>query len=231
MTTAKLRPERIDENSCTTITHLLDQATSISIISFENQFISLWLHILDVTVNHLFRTRLTKVYHRHENHFIKNITMLSLYYLVRKFSFDYTLVNSTSFLQNLHCIIEVIVPLIHIHHDFTLAEFHHLTECRNLMTSLATNAILQAKRFQRIKRIILRKALSVHGTVNLLIMHQDQNAILGFLQVQLNHINTHINAILESLNRIFRSITPVSTMRNNHNIFLSRLIEILKNLF
>ena len=231
MSTAKLRPKCVDENSCSTITYFLYQAASVGIISLEYQFVSLWLHVLDVTVDYLFCTRLAEVYYRHENHLVENITMLSLYHLVRKFRLDDALVNCTSLLQNLHGIVEVVVALVNIHHDFALAEFHYLTECRNLMAGLAAYTILQAERFQRIKSIILWESLTIHGSVNLLVVHQNQNAILCLLQVQLNHINTHVDTVLECLNRVFRSITPVSTMRNYHNIFFCRLIEILKNLF
>ena len=231
MSTAKLRPKSIDENSCSTITYFLNQAASVGIISLEYQFVSLWLHVLDVTVDYLFCTRLTEVYYRHENHLVENITMLSLYHLVRKFSLDDALGNSTSLLQNLHGIVEVVVALVNIHHDFAFAEFHYLTECWNLMAGLAAYTILQAEHLQRIKSIILWESLTIHGSVNFLIVHQNQNAILCLLQVQLNHINTHVDTVLECLNRVFRSITPVSTMRNYHNIFFCWLVEILKNLF
>ena len=231
MSTAKLWPKRIDENSCSTITYFLNQAASVGIISLEYQFVSLWLHVLDVTVDYLFCTRLTEVNYRHENHLVENIAVFCLYRLVRKFSLDDALVNCTSLLQNLHGIIEVVVTLVNIHHDFALAEFHYLTESWNLMAGLAAYTILQAEHLQRIKSIILWESLTIHGSVNLLIVHQNQNAILCLLQVQLNHINTHVDTVLECLNRIFRSITPVSTMRNDHNIFFCRLIEILKNLF
>ena len=40
-------------------------------------------------------------------------------------------------------------------------------------------------------------------------------SILGFLQIDFNYIYPHINTILDSLQGVLRSITPVSSMRNN----------------
>ena len=199
MSTAKLWPKRVDENSCSTITYFLNQASSVGIISLEYQFVSLWLHVLDVTVDYLFCTRLAEVNYRHENHLVENITMLSLYHLVRKFSLDDALVNSTSLLQNLHGIVEVVVALVNIHQNFSLTEQHGFSKCRNLMTGKAACAVLQPEFFQFSQRKVFRFSCTIGCAVQRIVVHQDKFSILGFLQVQFNHVYSHVYAVLKCL--------------------------------
>ena len=42
-------------------------------------------------------------------------------------------------------------------------------------------------------------------------------SVFRFLQVNFDHINSHINTILYCLQRIFRCISPITTMRNHHH--------------
>lgn len=50
------------------------------------------------------------------------------------------------------------------------------------MAGLAAYTILQTEHLQRIKSIILWESLTIHGSVNLLVVHQNQNAILVFFK-------------------------------------------------
>ena len=63
--------------------------------------------------------------------------------------------------------------------------------------------------------IIFRFTFPGSSAVNRFIMHQDEMPILCFLQIYFHHINPHVNAILNTLQRVFGSIAPIGTMRNN----------------
>ena len=46
-------------------------------------------------------------------------------------------------------------------------------------------------------------------------MHQDKMPVLCFLQIYFHHINPHVNAILNTLQRVFGSIAPIGTMSDD----------------
>ena len=59
----------------------------------------------------------------------------------------------------------------------------------------------------------------VAATVECPVVHDDENAVLCTLQVQLNHVDTHVDGVLEGLQGVLWRSTPVASVSNDGYIF------------
>src|SRR5690606_41462616 len=71
-------------------------------------------------------------------------------------------------------------------------------------------------------------SLTICGTIHGRVVHQNQHAILGHTHIQLHHIYAHLNASLDSLQRVLRSITPIPAVCDNKDMIFRGIMQKLK---
>ena len=125
--------------------------------------------------------------------------MLFLNRLIRYLFLDNTLVSRTGFFKNPLNIFKVFVALVNIHQNFSLTEQNGFSKCRNLMAGKAACAVLQPEFFQFSQRKVFWFSCTIGCAVQRIVVHQDKFSILGFLQVQFNHVYSHVYAVLKCL--------------------------------
>ena len=152
-----------------------------------------------ITVNNSFGSFFVQLYNRHKNYFIQHSTVFSFHLFIRKPGFDNTLVDCPCLLEYGISLLKIIIALINIYHYLTFAEQHDFLQCRNLMSCFTSYPIFKAHRFQFCQCIIFHQSFSVHGAIDCFIMHHYQMSVFGSFQIDLYHIDSHINAILYTL--------------------------------
>ena len=60
--------------------------------------------------------------------------------------------------------------------------------------------------------VFRNQSFSGSSTIQCAVVHKNQFAVFRLLNIQLNNVYSHFNSIIYCFQRIFRKITPISTM-------------------
>ena len=77
---------------------------------------------------------------------------------------------------------------------------------------------LQPHLLDFVQCIIAYEAFSCGAAVQSGVMRQDQNAVLGELEVELHNVRTHTDNGLDGRNGVFRVVPPITSVTSNYNI-------------
>ena len=132
---------------------------------------------------------------------------------------DDDLLGGTRALHNLVHLLEIVVALVDVHHNLVLAQQEGLLECGNLVASDRRSVLrLEVKLLQLGIGVVADLALTVGAAVERAIVHNDEHTVAGALQVELNHIDSHVDAVLEGLERVLGGTAPVASMGHDGDI-------------
>ena len=166
-------------------------------------------------------SRSIKVNNRHINYIFQIITKLFLHFGNRSSPFHYNLFGSSGFLHKLINLIKVKVCLIQIYHDFSFSMQQCLFQSRHFVNSTDITTISQIQLTNITQCVFRNQSFSGSSTIQCAVVHKNQFAVFRFLNIQLNNVYSHFNSVIYCFQRIFRKITPISTM--SHYNYRSRI--------
>ena len=159
-----------------------------------------------------------------------HIALLALHLADGLVRLDDHLARGTRLLHHLISLAEVLVALIDIDENLSLAQVERLLKGGNRVAGAYSMARLEAELLQFGRCEVAHLAVTGGCAVHRIVMHEEEHAVLGHVQVEFYHIHTHIYAVLESLQGVLGSVAPVAAV-SHHQHFLRLGIVQLTNEF
>ena len=109
--------------------------------------------------------------------------------------------------------LEVVVALVDIDEDFPFAKDEDFFERGNVVAS--NGCVVLGTKSQFLYLVVGQVgnlAFPIGTAVNCWVVHQYELAVFGASHIYLNHIDTHIDAALESRNGVLGMVAPVASM-------------------
>ena len=69
------------------------------------------------------------------------------------------------------------------------------------------------------------------GTIQVMVVHQDEHTVLGTLYVYFQHVHTHFDGTVDGFQRVFRIVAPVGTVSHYNNAALIASQELFPDSF
>ena len=135
------------------------------------------------------------------------------------------LAGDTGLCRKRHDFIEHLVPFVDVQHDFAPAADKNLFERRNPQCRDRTVVCLQKTVADRVEAQLRDFPFAVRRAVDRCVVHQDQNAVCRTSDIQFNHIDPHIDRVLQRFERVFHRIAPAAAMGHYEYGLCIRIVQ------
>ena len=215
-------PKSIVPNQRTAFQCLFHLGRNLAFRIVPTQFECQRLQVVQIIIDGLFRLRLINVHHRHVDDFFQILAELFLYLASRLSTFHYNEVGRTGSFQHGEYFVKVTVGLVQVNHDAVLAHQEGIFQLGHFISGHISLMVLQVELGNVFPIGVGNVSASGRGTVQVMVVHQDKHTILGTLNINFQHVHSHLNGTLDSFQRVFGKVTPIGTMSHyNHATFIT----------